>query len=66
MDSEKHAQRLRENLEQIAEATTGFNRWVTGVELGCDPDNAACIWHYNAHGGPEHFRARQQQTAQTE
>ena len=53
---EKHAQLVAALNAQLLQATTGFNRWVTGVAVGHDPTNDECLKHYDEHKGSKQFR----------
>ena len=43
---------------QIQEITTGFNRWVTGINLDKDPTDEECAKHYARNKGMEDFNKR--------
>jgi hypothetical protein len=53
-----HDQLHTRNRSQVEEATTGFNRWVTGVELRCDPTDEQCLTHWAEHKGFDDWRSR--------
>lgn len=42
----------------MQEMTTGFNRWVTGINLDKDPTDEECAKHYAKNNGMEDFSRR--------
>ena len=60
MDTPTHKQTilpLKEDMRlMVEEILSPFNRWVTGQEIGHEPNHNECVLHFIDYGGVERFR----------